>query len=122
MIAKGVRFNAVKQKGYFFNLAGKYLGTYIFQFTMPCTNCKNTIIIKTDPETTEYLLVLGCVKYEIDYDDSKIGVEKIQTPDEAVKLNMNAFLKLESKRVDIIKADEQRPIIQNLIKNKVIMI
>ncbi len=86
---------------------------------MPCPNCKNTIIIKTDPENAEYLLVLGCIKYVVDYDESEIGVEKIQTPDEAVRLNKNAFAKLESKRVDIIKAEEQKPILENLIEIRV---
>ncbi len=119
MIAKGVRFNAVKQKGYFFNSAGRYLGTYIFKFTMPCPNCKNTMIIKTDPESAEYLLVLGCVKYVVDYDGSQIGVEKIQTQDEAVMLNKYPQLKLENKRRDIKKGEEQKPVIQNLLEKKV---
>jgi len=71
MIAKGVRFNAEKKKCNFTSfinlLGGRYLGTIIFQFTMPCTICKNTMIIKTDPEKCQYLLVSGLTKYVIDF-------------------------------------------------------
>ena len=42
---------------------GRYMGTLIFQFEMLCPNCKNQMVIKTDPENTEYLLVSGCIKY-----------------------------------------------------------
>jgi coiled-coil domain-containing protein 130 len=115
MIAKGVRFNAVKKK------AGRYMGTIIFEFTMPCPNCKNTMIIKTDPENCEYLLVAGCIKYNVDYNEEDINTIKIQTPEEGEKLNRNPFLKLETQKIDIIKAEEQKPILENLIEEKVII-
>jgi coiled-coil domain-containing protein 130 len=64
MIAKGVRFNAVKKKGKnILTIAGRYMGTIIFQFNMLCPGCKNEMVIKTDPENCEYLLVSGCIKY-----------------------------------------------------------
>ncbi len=115
MIAKGVRFNAVKKK------AGRYLGTTIFQFTMPCTNCKNTIVIKTDPQNCEYLLVSGCIRYIVDYDENKINTIKIQQPDEGEKINRNAFFRLETKQVDVIKAEEQKPIVSELYKRNAIL-
>jgi len=115
MIAKGVRFNAVKKK------AGRYLGTTIFQFTMPCTNCKNTIIIKTDPQNCEYLLVSGCIRYIVDYDENKINTIKIQQPDEGEKINKNPFYKLETQKIDIIKAQEQKPILKELFERKSIL-
>jgi coiled-coil domain-containing protein 130 len=115
MIAKGVRFNAEKKK------AGRYLGTIIFQFTMPCPNCKNTMVIKTDPRNCEYLLVSGCVKYSVDYDESAIDTIKIQTPEEGEQLNRNPFLKLETQKNDIIKAEQQKPILSELYYEKYIL-
>lgn len=112
MIAKGVRFNALKKK------AGRYLGTIIFQFTMPCTSCKGTIVIKTDPKNCEYLLVSGCVRYNNDYNEENLEVEKIQTPTEGEELNKNPFLKLETQKVDVIKAEEQKPILYKLLDKK----
>jgi coiled-coil domain-containing protein 130 len=115
MIAKGVRFNAVKKK------AGRYLGTTIFEFTMPCTNCKNTIVIKTDPQNCEYLLVSGCIRYIVDYDENKINTIKIQQPDEGEKINKNPFYKLETQKIDIIKAQEQKPILNDLFERKSVL-
>ncbi len=130
MIAKGVRFNAEKKK------AGRYLGTYIFKFTMPCANCKNTLIIKTDPKSCEYLLVAGCVRYnqgddnkddkdnkedkdDIDQDEEyPDDVVKIQSPEEGEKLNKNAFLKLETQKIDFNKGEENKPRLLRLLKSK----
>ena len=115
MIAKGVRFNAVRKK------AGRYLGTTIFEFTMPCTHCKNTIIIRTDPKSCEYLLMSGCIRYIVDYDEEKINTIKIQTPEEGEKINRNAFYRLETKRIDIIKAEEQKPVLIDLYNRKSVL-
>ena len=76
------------------------------------------MIIKTDPKNCEYLLVSGCVKYEIDYDDSKQETFKIQTPEEGEALNRNAFLKLESQKIDIIKAEEKKSILKEIIEER----
>lgn len=108
MIAKGVRFNAIKKK------SGRYLGTIIFSFEMCCPGCKAQIIIKTDPKNCEYLLVQGCIKYEVDYDDSQNNTFKIQTPEEGEKMNRNAFYKLETQAEDIRKANEIKPNLERL--------
>lgn len=115
MIAKGVRFNAVKKK------VGRYLGTQIFSFTMPCPSCKNTILIKTDPKSCEYLLVSGCVKYADDYDESKIDTHKMQTPEQGEALNKNPFLKLETKKIDYVKAQEKKPLLKLIYDKKTLM-
>ncbi len=115
MIAKGVRFNAVKKK------KGRYLGTMIFEFIMPCPNCKNTMVIKTDPKNCEYLLVSGCVKYADDYEEETeeaADKNKIQTPEEGEAFNRNAFLKLESQKVDIIRAEERKPLLRKIIEER----
>lgn len=83
MIAKGVRFNAIKKK------VGRYLGTIIFEFAMPCPGCKNYMVIKTNPETVEYDLVSGCVKYVNDYDNNN-ETFKIQNPEEVITIKLFA--------------------------------
>jgi len=40
------------------------------------------MVIKTNPETTEYDLISGCVKYNVDYDNGDIQTIKIQNPEE----------------------------------------
>ncbi len=112
MIAKGVRFNAVKKK------CGRYLGTIILQFVMPCPQCKNTIVIKTDPKNCEYLLVSGCIKYANEYDDKQLETFKIQTPEEGEAMNRNPFLKLESQKIDVIKAEEKKSVLKEIIEDK----
>lgn len=112
MIAKGVRFNALRKK------AGRYLGTIIYEFTMPCSHCKNTMIIKTDPKNCEYLLVLGCVRYKDEFKQDDHEVEKIQTPEEGEQINKNPFKKLEVKQLDVIKADKELPRLQELLEEK----
>ncbi len=112
MIAKGVRFNAVKKK------CGRYLGTIILQFIMPCPQCKNTLVIKTDPKNCEYLLVSGCIKYANEYDDKEQETYKIQTPEEGEALNRNAFLKLECQKIDVVKAEEKKSVLKEIIEEK----
>lgn len=115
MIAKGVRFNSVKTK------AGRYLGTIIFKFVMPCPECKSTLVIKTDPKRCEYLLVSGCVKYNQDVDESQIDTLRIQTPEEGEKINKNPFFKLETKRIDIAKAEQLNPNLVRLYEHRRIL-
>jgi coiled-coil domain-containing protein 130 len=112
MIAKGVRFNAIKKK------AGRYLGTMIFSFTMPCPSCKNTILIKTDPKSCEYLLVAGCVRYSENQEEFQEDVNKIQTPEEGEALNRNPFLKLETQKVDLVKAEQKKPLLKLIFDKK----
>ncbi len=108
-------------------LAGRYLGTIIFQFTMPCTTCKNTIIIKTDPEHCEYLLVSGVVKYvkfemfkfKCDEFEQDTDTLKIQNVDEGEMINRNPFYKLETEKIDIVRSEIIKPILKELIKEKV---
>ncbi len=52
-MAKGVRFNSNQYK------VGKYLSTDLLKFTMTCWECKNLIVIETDPENTEYVVKEG---------------------------------------------------------------
>ena len=110
MIAKGVRFNSIKKK------CGRYLGTIIFQFDMKCPHCKNEIVIKTEPKSCEYLLVKGVIKYILDYDEEKIGTIKVQSSEEGEKMNRNAFYKIESQAIDLMKFNEMKPNLDKLIE------
>lgn len=104
------------------------MGTIIYEFIMPCTNCKNTMIIKTDPEKCEYLLISGLTKYvkifililkQDDFQQEEDEVVKIQTPEEGERMNKNPFLKMETQKLDIIKSEKIRPVLKELIKERV---
>lgn len=60
-ISRGSRFNAKKDKD------GKYLSTQIWSFTMKCSVCPNSFIIKTDPKNSTYTFASGIRKQEHDY-------------------------------------------------------
>lgn len=58
-IARGVRFNADKKK------AGNYFSTPIWEFSFKCTNgdgCNSQIVIRTDPQSSDYVFVAGARK------------------------------------------------------------
>lgn len=49
----GVRYNAQKTK------VGMYHSTPIYKFTMPCHLCAGTIVIQTDPQNFDYVILEG---------------------------------------------------------------
>ena len=51
-------------------------------------------------------------------DNSENDTEKIQNPEEGEKLNRNPFLKLETQKEDIIRAESIKPALKELIKEK----
>jgi coiled-coil domain-containing protein 130 len=59
LIAKGVRFSALKKK------TGKFLSTDIFQFAFKCKLCKSQIVVETDPKNSEYKFIEGAYKIVI---------------------------------------------------------
>jgi hypothetical protein len=61
-LAKGLRFNAKKEK------EGKYFTTQIYSFHMKCITCANPIIIKTDPKNNTYDYASGVRKMEHEYE------------------------------------------------------
>lgn len=48
-----------------FKKVGKFHSTRIWEFTMKCHHCGNKIIVKTDPENTEYIYEEGAYKIVI---------------------------------------------------------
>ena len=47
---------------------------------------------------------------------------KIQTAEEGEQINRNPFFKLETEKIDIIKSERIKPILKQLIKEKVNLI
>lgn len=65
-IGAGHRFNAQKKT------VGKYLDSIsIYEFRMKCPNCKNEMVIRTDPKSCDYIYVSGIKKLYSEYLDSK---------------------------------------------------
>ena len=52
-IGKGVRFNARKK------MIGKFLSTKIYEFTMTCHMCSHELVVKTHPESCDFMMVRG---------------------------------------------------------------
>ena len=109
MIAKGVRFNAIKRK------CGRYLGTIIYQFNMTCHLCKNEIIIKTNPKQSEYDLIKGVLKY-IPSDIKETNVHDEQT----VQFDtLNAFSQIEKNVNDVdVFTNNIKPSLERLLEYK----
>lgn len=53
-IYKGTKFNATKRV-----TGDSYLGISIISFTIRCPRCANEIVFKTDPKTSDYIVVSG---------------------------------------------------------------
>eukprot|EP00026_Physarum_polycephalum_P013794 Phypoly_transcript_14236.p1 GENE.Phypoly_transcript_14236~~Phypoly_transcript_14236.p1 ORF type:complete len:319 (+),score=58.63 Phypoly_transcript_14236:49-957(+) len=110
-IAMGVRYNAEKKA------IGNYFSTKIFQFRMRCHLCDGWIEIHTDPENCTYVVASGGQRktetYEPDEDDSVI---KLKDEEEAKKLALDPFYKLEHATVDKQKAEDSAPVIDRLQK------
>lgn len=56
MWAKGVRFSALKKE------VGKYLGTPVYELAFKCKLCRNQIVVRTDPKSTQYVFTEGAYK------------------------------------------------------------
>ena len=109
MIAKGVRFNAIKRK------CGRYLGTIIYQFNMTCHLCKNEIIIKTNPKQSEYDLIKGVLKY-IPSDNKDTNIHDEQTIQFET---LNAFSQIEKNVNDVNMFNNNiKPSLEKLLEYK----
>lgn len=88
MIAKGVRFNAVKKP------KGKYHSTQIWVFIFKCEYCGNNIKVITDPENCDYKFLAGAKRIfrtDVARDGTVVDQRKVK-PKET-----NEFTKLEKK-------------------------
>lgn len=94
-IAKGVRFNAKKKS------VGKYLSTKIYEFIMNCHLCGNKMVIRTDPEKGDYIMISGVERRIEDLSQIENAAVIETTSDQTKKgLESNAFFKLENVIAD----------------------
>jgi coiled-coil domain-containing protein 130 len=108
MIGKGVRFNAEKKA------VGKFHSTKIWEFQMNCHLCGNKIIVRTDPENTDYKFVEGANK--ILSTENATDVEFIRDAEEVRKIREDPFARLENEVKDQAKGEEEKPRIQEIIE------
>jgi coiled-coil domain-containing protein 130 len=105
LIGQGVRFNAEKRA------TGAYHSTRIWTFRMRHADCGGAIEVRTDPQTTAYVVVAGARKHNVDEqgssrlyyndeddgggDDTTEGPHAVVTDAERDQLRRDAFANLE---------------------------
>lgn len=97
LIAKGVRFDAEKSK------IGQFHSSAIWQFSMKCHQCSGIYIIKTDPDTAQYICVSGIRRKEENYDPKAAEGHNFRSEEELLASERDPLLKLE-----ILKDDSQK--------------
>lgn len=107
MIAKGVRFNAEKKQ------VGNYYSTKIWSFTMKSACCKHVIVIQTDPQNCEYVIISGAQRKNEDYDIEDAETLLLPADEDRSKL-ADPFYRLEHQEEDLQKKKEAEPVLVRL--------
>lgn len=107
MIAKGVRFNAEKKQ------VGNYYSTKIWSFTMKSACCKHEIVIQTDPQNCEYVIISGAHRKIEEYDAEDAETMILPVDDDRSKLE-DPFKRLEHQEGDMKKKKEAEPVLVRL--------
>lgn len=107
MIAKGVRFNAEKKQ------VGNYYSTKIWSFTMKSACCKHEIVIQTDPQNCEYVIISGAQRKIEEYDTEDAETLALPVEEERSKL-ADPFYRLEHQEEDLKKKKKEEPLIVRL--------
>ncbi|GER31923.1 coiled-coil domain-containing protein [Striga asiatica] len=107
MIGKGVRFNAEKKQ------VGNYYSTKIWSFTMKSACCRHEIVIHTDPQNCEYVIISGARKKVEEYDAEDAETLVLPVDDDRSKLS-DPFKRLEHQEGDIKKKKEAEPTLVRL--------
>ncbi|CAI9096296.1 OLC1v1032400C1 [Oldenlandia corymbosa var. corymbosa] len=107
MIAKGVRFNAEKKQ------VGNYYSTKIWSFTMKSACCKQEIVIQTDPQNCQYVIISGARKKVEEFDEEDAETLLLPVDEERSKLS-DPFYRLEHQEEDIKKKKEAEPALVRL--------
>lgn len=107
MIAKGVRFNAEKKQ------VGNYYSTKIWSFSMKSACCKHEIVIQTDPQNCEYVIISGARKKTEEYDVEDAETLLLPVDEEKSKL-ADPFYRLEHQEQDLKKKKEAEPVLVRL--------
>nr|OQO23527.1 hypothetical protein B0A51_09791 [Rachicladosporium sp. CCFEE 5018] len=90
LIPQGVRFNAEKKK------VGMYFSTPIWEFRMKHNICGGAVDIRTDPKTTQYLVVSGGKARDYGEDVTVLGGPVLSEKEKAERQE-DAFAALEGK-------------------------
>ncbi|KAL6573662.1 hypothetical protein OROHE_002121 [Orobanche hederae] len=107
MIAKGVRFNAEKKQ------VGNYYSTKIWSFSMKSACCRHEIVIQTDPQNCEYVIISGARKKIEEYDAEDAETLVLPVEDDKSKL-LDPFKRLEHQEGDMKKKKEAEPVLVRL--------
>lgn len=103
MIAKGVRFNAEKKQ------VGNYYSTKIWSFTMKAACCRQEIVIQTDPQNCEYVIISGAEQKTEVFDPEDAETLVLPSEEDRGKL-ADPFYRLEHMGEDVQKAKEEEPL------------
>ncbi|KAI5054703.1 hypothetical protein GOP47_0029848 [Adiantum capillus-veneris] len=104
MIAKGVRFNAEKKQ------VGNYYSTKIWSFSMKAACCRQEIVIQTDPQNCEYVIISGAQKKTEEYDPDDAGTLMLSSDADKGKL-ADPFYRLEHLGEDAQRAKVAEPLL-----------
>lgn len=107
-IGMGVRYNAEKKK------VGEYITTPIWSFRMKCHLCTNYIEIKTEPKTSEYIIVSGARRQENRWDPNENEQIVPEDKNTSKRLFDDAMFKLEHGYGDKRHADGVQPTLAKL--------
>ncbi len=97
LIGSGTRFNAEK------TCVGKYLDLDIWQFSMKCASCKNRIVIRTDPESSTYIVTSGGKRRVEDWVPEEGEVHKVMTAEESALIARDPMRQKEVQAMDEAK-------------------
>lgn len=103
-----MRYNAQKTK------VGMYHSTPIYKFTMPCHLCAGTIVIQTDPQNFDYVILEGARRKNQKWDPEENEQVVIADATEKKKLVLDAMYHLEHDDKDKRKASSVAPAINQL--------
>lgn len=104
MIAKGVRFNAEKKQ------VGNYYSTKIWSFSMKAACCRQEIVIQTDPQNCQYVIISGAEKKTEEYDPDDAETLVLSSDADKGKL-ADPFYRLEHLGEDAQRAKEAEPLL-----------
>lgn len=104
MIAKGVRFNAEKKQ------VGNYYSTKIWSFKMKAACCRQEIVIQTDPQNCEYVIISGAERKTEEFDEEDAETLVLPSEEDRGKL-ADPFYRLEHLGEDAQKAKETEPLL-----------
>ncbi|KAH7287053.1 hypothetical protein KP509_32G034800 [Ceratopteris richardii] len=104
MIAKGVRFNAEKKQ------VGNYYSTKIWSFSMKAACCRQEIVIQTDPQNCDYVIISGAQKKTEEYDPEDAETLVLSSDADKGKL-ADPLYRLEHLGEDAQRAKDAEPLL-----------